>query len=93
MDSKASEAIGIVSCPGVENTRLINGRPADARFRVWVSARLNNPVEAKQVVSRVRRMPIPKTGAFSTWICVLHNMSDPVGQTPLVPEGHWAKRH
>ena len=34
VDSKASEANGIVSCPGVENTRLINGRPADARFRV-----------------------------------------------------------
>ena len=26
VDSKASEANGIVSCPGVENTRLIDGR-------------------------------------------------------------------
>ena len=46
-DSKASEANGIVSCPGVENTRLINGRPADARLGVWVSARLYNSEEAE----------------------------------------------
>ena len=47
MDSKASEAIGIVSCPGVANTRLINERPADARFRVWVFVELKNSEEAK----------------------------------------------
>ena len=86
MDSKASEAIGTVSCPGVENTRLINGRPADARFRVWVSVELNNSEEAKEGVSRVRSCPgVENTGLingrpadarFRVWVSVELNNSE-----------------
>ena len=33
--------------PGVENTRLINGRPTDARFKIWVSASAEDSVEGE----------------------------------------------
>ena len=46
------------SRPCVENNRLMIGRPADARFRVWVSALLIDSEEVDGNVFCVGRKPV-----------------------------------
>ncbi len=74
-DDEADGEIGIVSCPGTESTRLMNGRPADARNaeggfascakRAWLEAPLRPGIYSWES----NKMGVHRT--FSTRICSL----------------------